>query len=347
MAAERELEARLEEWAGCAAPRAAEVAAAVAALAGACLEIAALVARGGIDEALSAPTGQRSGIDEQKRLDVLANKAIVAALARAPVAAITSEELDAPLALDAGAPLLAAVDPIDGSSNIEANVSIGTIFSLLPARTGENLDPGFRQPGSAQLAAGFAVYGPQTTLALTLGDGTELYALDPASGRFALTRSGVQIPPVTREYAINSSNYRHWDGVVRTYVNDCMLGEAGPRGEDFNMRWTASPVADVFRILARGGVFLYPGDRREGYGHGRLRLLYEANPIGFVVEQAGGAASTGERRILDLVPEALHERVPVVIGSRAEVAYIERLHREPDLRERSPLFGRRGLLRDW
>jgi fructose-1,6-bisphosphatase I len=347
MAAERDLEARLDDWASSGAPRAIEVAAAVAALAVACVEIAGCIAQGGKEETLSSATGRRSGIDEQKRLDVLANDVIVAALARAPVAALASEELDAPLALEASAPLLAAVDPIDGSSNIEANVSIGTIFSLLPAPAGGDLDAGFRQPGTAQLAAGFAVYGPQTTLALTLGAGTDLYALDPVSRRFVSTRSRVQIPPHGREYAINTSNYRHWDAVVRTYVNDCMMGEDGPRGEDFNMRWTASPVADVFRILARGGVFLYPGDGRKGYTHGRLRLLYEANPIGLVVEQAGGAASTGEQRILDLVPHALHERVPVVIGSRAEVALVERLYREPNLRERSPLFGRRGLLRDW
>jgi fructose-1,6-bisphosphatase I len=347
MAGERDLEARLDEWARGGAPRATEVATAVSALATACVEIASLIARGGTEETLSSTTGRRSGIDEQKRLDVLANDVIVAALARAPVAAVASEELEAPLALDTTAPLLAAVDPIDGSSNIEANVSIGTIFSLLPASAGGEPDAGFRQPGTAQLAAGFAVYGPQTTLALTLGAGTDLYALDPATRRFLLTRSGVPIPSSTREYAINTSNYRHWDTVVRTYVNDCMLGEAGPRGEDFNMRWTASPVADVFRILARGGVFLYPGDLREGYRHGRLRLLYEASPIAFIVEQAGGAASTGERRLLDLVPHSLHERVPVVIGSRAEVAYVERLYREPNLRERSPLFNRRGLLRDW
>jgi fructose-1,6-bisphosphatase I len=341
------LDARLGEWARSGSPRAAKVAAAVEALAAACAEIAAIIARGALDQALYAPTGRRSGIDEQKRLDVLANDALVAALSRAPVAAIASEELEAPLPLAAGAPLLVALDPIDGSSNIEANVSIGTIFSILPSPPGEEAGVAFCQPGSGQLAAGFAVYGPQTTLTLTLGAGTELYVLDPASRRFVLTQSRVAIPPHAREYAINTSNYRHWDPVVRTYVNDCMLGEDGPRGEDFNMRWTASPVADVQRILARGGVFLYPGDRRQGYEHGRLRLLYEASPIAFLVEQAGGAASTGERRILDIVPNDLHERVPVVLGSRAEVAYVERLHREPHLRERSPLFSRRGLLRDW
>jgi fructose-1,6-bisphosphatase I len=347
MTADLDLEARLDAGARSGGPRAGEVAASLAALAAACADIAAVLARGAFEEALSAPTGRRSGIDEQKRLDVLANDTIVAALALAPVAAIASEELDAPRVLDAAAPLVAAVDPIDGSSNIEANISIGTIFSLLPACPGADPDAGFRQPGTAQLAAGFAVYGPQTTLALTLGSGTDLYTLEPATRRFVLTRPRVLIPPHGREYAINTSNYRHWDAVVRTYVNECILGQEGPRGEDFNMRWTASPVADLLRIFARGGVFLYPGDRRPGYEHGRLRLLYEANPIALLVEQAGGGASTGERRILELVPHALHGRVPVVIGSRGEVAYIERLHREPHLRERSPLFGRRGLLRDW
>jgi fructose-1,6-bisphosphatase I len=205
----------------------------------------------------------------------------------------------------------------------------------------------FLQAGQAQLAAGFALYGPFTSLVLTVGSGTQIFTLQRSTGKFLLTTHALDIPAATREYSINSSNYRHWDESIRTYVDDCMRGRDGPRGKDFNMRWTASPVADVFRLLTRGGIFLYPSDLRDNYSMGRLRLVYEANPLGWIIEQAGGAASNGLDRILDIVPTGLHQRTPFIAGSRTEVEYVVRLHHDPHgLGERSPLFGRRGLFRN-
>lgn len=316
-------------------------------IAAACAKISALVARGALAGDLGASTGVRSGVDPQKKLDIIANDAIAEALAGAPVAALASEELIEPLALADGAPMIVAVDPIDGSSNIDANLSIGTIFSLLPSLSGDGDPREFLQPGHRQLASGFALYGPYTTLTLTVGEGTQVYTLDPESGQFIQTVADCIIPIATKEYSINASNYRHWDDVTRTYVDDCLRGCEGPRGKDFNMRWTATPVADIQRILSRGGIFLYPGDLRDGYALGRLRLVYEANPLAFVVEQAGGAASTGRQRIMDAVPSQLHQHTPFIAGSRSEVEYLVRLLSEPHFpADRSPLFGRRGLFRN-
>ena len=242
--------------------------------------------------------------------------------------------------------LAVAVDPIDGSSNIDANLSIGTIFTVLPVVKGGGAAATFMQPGTKQLAAGFTVYGPYTTLVLTVGDGTHVFTLDEKRRIYVQTAGHVKIPVATREYAINASNYRHWDDPIRTYIDDCLRGREGPRGKDFNMRWTASPVADLYRIISRGGIFLYPGDLRDGYGLGRLRLIYEANPFAMIMEQAAGMASTGYQRILDIVPSGLHQRVPIVAGSNSEVDYVVRLHKEPhSLGERSPLFAKRGLFR--
>jgi fructose-1,6-bisphosphatase I len=244
--------------------------------------------------------------------------------------------------------LLVAIDPLDGSSNIDANVSIGTIFSVLPAPTGaSSIDArAFLQPGTNQLAAGYALYGPQTMLVLTLGAGTHVFTLDRTRDTFRLTAAHLSIPPVTREFAINASNQRHWDEPIRIYVDDCLRGAEGPRGQDFNMRWIASMVAEAHRVLTRGGIYLYPADGRYGYSRGRLRLLYEASPIASLIEQAGGAASTGHGRILELEPRSLHERVPLLFGSREEVARLDRYHLDPHpIGERSPLFGRRGLFR--
>jgi fructose-1,6-bisphosphatase I len=313
----------------------------------ACRQISCLVGRGALAGALGSETGKQSGADPQKDVDVRANDLIVTALKGAPVATLASEELEWALPINPGAPLAVAVDPIDGSSNIDANLSIGTIFTILPARANGADTSSFLQPGTSQLAAGFAVYGPYTTLVITVGQGTLMFTLDRGTGRFMLTHSSVAIPPATREYSINASNYRHWDEPIRTYVDDCMRGRDGPRGKNFNMRWTASPVADVYRILSRGGIFLYPGDLRDNYSMGRLRLVYEANPIAWIVEQAGGAASTGYERILDLVPTSIHQRVPFITGSRTEVEYVVRLHHDPHgAGERSPLFARRGLFRN-
>lgn len=334
----------LAAWAGDDETRA-PLAATVLALAAACQRIASLAAEGPLAGELGRATGVKSGCDDQKALDVLANEELIAALRTAPVAAFASEEMAAPLLLKAGAPLLVAADPIDGSSNIDANISIGTIFSVLPA--GELGDEeAFLQPGTRQLAAGFAVYGPFTSLVLTLGEGTDIFTLDRASGVFRRTLAGACIPGRAAEYAINASNARHWDSCIRRYIDGCVKGEEGPRGKDYNMRWTASPVADIFRILRRGGIFLYPGDARQTYAQGRLRLVYEASPLAFLIEQAGGAASSGVWRILDMVPEALHQHVPFIAGSREEVEAAAKLCRDPESgRDQLPLFGRRGLFR--
>jgi fructose-1,6-bisphosphatase I len=340
-----DLGAFLDRWAG-GDPARADVAVTVFRISEACARIAHLVALGPLAGPLGSETGRQSGADPQKEIDVRANDLIVEALKGAPVATLGSEELEWALPLNPGAPLAVAVDPIDGSSNIDANLSIGTIFTVLPARAQGADTSSFLQTGTGQLAAGFALYGPFTSLVLTLGEGTQIFTLQRTSGEFLLTEPKVEIPQATREYAINASNYRHWDDSIRTYMDDCLRGQNGPRGKNFNMRWSASPVADIFRILTRGGIFLYPGDRRDNYAMGRLRLVYEANPLAWIVEQAGGAATSGTERILDLVPTALHQRTPFICGSRTEVEYLIRLHHEPHgAGERSPLFGRRGLFR--
>lgn len=327
-------------------PSRAGVAATLMRLAEACSRIGNLVSAGPLAGALGAPTGLQSGADPQKEVDVRANDLIISALKDAPVATFGSEELEWPLPINPGAPLAVAVDPIDGSSNIDANTSVGTIFTVLPVRCNGVDGSSFLQPGSAQLAAGFAVYGPYTSLVLTVGTGTQIFTQKRSTGEFILTTAGVSIPAATREYAINGSNYRHWDETIRTYVDDCLRGRDGPRGKNFNMRWTASPVCDIYRILVRGGIFLYPSDLRDNYTMGRLRLVYEANPLSWIIEQAGGAASNGHERILTLTPTSLHQRTPIIAGSKSEVEYVVRLSHDPHgLGERSPLFGRRGLFR--
>jgi fructose-1,6-bisphosphatase I len=223
-------------------------------------------------------------------------------------------------------------DPLDGSSNIDVNVSIGTIFSVLRKVNNQRgvSEEDFLQPGKQQAAAGYCVYGPQSTLVLTVGDGVVMFTLDRETGSWVLTEDEVKIPADTKEFAINMSNMRHWDAPVKRYIDECLAGKEGPRGKDFNMRWIASMVADVHRILTRGGIFMYPWDKREPNKAGKLRLMYEANPMAFLVEQAGGAATNGRQRILDLPPEKLHERVAVVLGSRNEVERVTSYHHELD-----------------
>jgi fructose-1,6-bisphosphatase I len=342
------LEAFLIDWSAADAGRN-QVAEAVSAVADACQAISRLIGAGALAGALGATRGDHGGGDIQKELDVLANNLLIERLRQAPVASMASEESAEPELLDARAPLLVAVDPLDGSSNIDTNVSVGTIFSVLPGA--RECLPGdaeaFLQAGSRQLAAGYALYGPQTAFVLTLGEGTHIFTLDRDDGVFRLTASHVKVPTATREFAINASNHRYWDEPIRIYVDDCLKGADGPRGVDFNMRWIASMVAEAHRVLARGGIYMYPADVREGYHRGRLRLVYEANPVGFLIEQAGGGASTGRERILELQPQSLHQRVPLLFGSRDEVARLDRYHIEPHpIGERSPLFGRRGLFRD-
>jgi len=296
----------------------------------------------------SADTGVNADGDNQTELDVLANEILIDAIWAAPVSYVLSEELDEPATLRAFEPLYVAIDPLDGSSNIDNNVSIGTIFSVLPmtkdAETGK-ATPEF-QPGVNQLAAGYVVYGPQTVLVLTVGAGTQIFTLDPDSNEFRLTDQDISIPSTTSEFTINASNYRHWDHPVRGYIDDCLAGQDGPRDRNYNMRWIASLVAETHRIFRRGGIFLYPGDQRQGYGQGRLRLIYEASPIAFLVEQAGGRATTGYEDILHIQPGSLHERTSLIFGSGDEVETVERYHRElHPVGERSPLFSQRGLFR--
>lgn len=342
------LENCLIEWAG-SDERKREIAACVRALSAGCLKISDLLLSGSLYNSLDATTGKRTGVDLQKQIDVVAHDILVDAVRTAPVASLASEEADDAILLDGNKPLCVAVDPIDGSSNSTTNAPIGTIFSILPfskSASDVNINYPYIRRGVDQVAAGFFVYGPQTILALTLGSGTDLYTFDRSDRILKRTDHHVKIPPTATEYAINASNYRHWDQPIKTYFMDCNRGSAGPREKDFNMRWTASPVAEFYRIFKRGGIFLYPGDLRPGYKDGRLRLIYEANPIAFLIEQASGAASTGHERIMEIEPKMLHQHVPFVAGSREEVDYVMRLHNEPLADgERSPLFRRRGLFR--
>ena len=322
------------------------VAETVLALAETSINLSELVGQGALAGKFGRVIARTGENDEQKEIDVLANNMIAEALKPVPVAALASEEAVEPIALQSNAPLLVATDPLDGSSNVDANVSFGTIFSILPRHPSSSGEAAFLRPGSHQLAAGFVLYGPQTLLVLTVGLGTHVFTLDKATRTYHITARSIAIPPETNEYAINSSNARHWDEPIRIYIHDCENGANGPRGRDFNMRWTGSPVADIYRILTRGGIYLYPGDRRKGFQQGRIRLIYEANPLSWIIEQAGGRASTGKERMLDVVPIALHQKTPLICGSRDEVDRVMRIYSGQEFKgERSPLFGRRGLFR--
>jgi fructose-1,6-bisphosphatase I len=323
-----------------------QVAETVLAFAETSIRLSELVGRGALGGKFGRVIARAGDNDEQKEIDILANDMIAAELRTAPVAALASEESLEPIALQPDAPLLVATDPLDGSSNVDANVSFGTIFSVLPRHPSSTGEAAFLRPGSHQLAAGFVVYGPQTVLALTVGHGTHIFTLDKAEHTYRLTTRSVSMPPESNEYAINASNARHWDDPIRIYIHDCENGANGPRGQDFNMRWTGSPVADIFRILTRGGIYLYPGDRRKGFQQGRIRLIYEANPFAWIIEQAGGRATTGRERVLDVVPTGLHQKTPLICGSRDEVDRVMRIYSGQEFKgERSPLFGRRGLFR--
>jgi fructose-1,6-bisphosphatase I len=320
----------------------------IAEIAVASAEVAELIALGRLYGSIGASTDHKNTDgDVQKQLDLIADEKFVAALRRAPVAIVVSEELNEPLVLQEGAPIVVAIDPLDGSSNIDANVSIGTIFSILPVIAGAS-DPAahFLQPGRTQLAAGFAVYGPQTSLVLAIAGKTQIFTLDRRIGQFIRTSADVQIKEDATEYAINASNYRHWDPSVRIFIDDCVQGADGPFGRNYNMRWVASLVAEAYRILLRGGLFLYPGDHREGYADGRLRLTYEANPMALIAENAGGAATDGHRRILDILPAGIHVRSPLIFGSHYLVDLVSRFYADPHFSpERAPLFAQRGLMR--
>ena len=287
---------------------------AVAALATVAVELSTLIRHAESTAQLGAMRGSANADgDAQKKLDVLADEMILSALSDCVgVAAYLSEERDDAVTLHDGGDIIVASDPLDGSTNIDTNVSIGTIFSILPAAGGH------LQPGRNQLASGIFVYGPQTTLLVTFGDGVLAFQL-AEDGLFHNMDWRVQIPPKTSEFSINASNSRHWTAPVSRYINDCLAGDAGPRQRDFNMRWVGSLVADSWRIFRRGGIFLYPADARKGYETGRLRLVYEASPMAMLVSQAGGRASDGQQDILDITPTSLHQRVPLVFGSANEV----------------------------
>ena len=335
----------LAAWAGHDAGRE-PVAATLIAIAQASARLSKLVAEGPLAGELGAIVGESRDGDGQKALDVRANDLLREALQDAPVAALASEEDAEPVALRAGAPVAVAIDPLDGSNNINANAPIATICSLMPSDAGADPGAAFQLPGDRQLAAAFALYGPHTSLVLTVRRGVQIFTLDRRDGVFRLTRPAAIIPTGRHEYAINASNQRHWAWPVRAYVEDCLAGEEGPRGSNYNMRWLACVAAEVFRILLRGGVYLYPGDQRPGYQQGRLRLLYEANPLAVIVEEAGGVASNSLERILSIVPKGTHQRVPLILGARDEVERITAHHAlsQPSC-GRPALFGKRGLFR--
>ncbi len=290
----------------------------------ACKSISHSVNKGALGEVLGSAGSENVQGEIQKKLDIIANEVLIEANEwGGHLAAMASEEMDdiyqVPNRYPRGEYLL-LFDPLDGSSNIDVNVSIGTIFSVLLKPEGVDVsEKDFLQAGHKQVAAGYCVYGPQTTLVLTVGHGVAMFTLDREQGSFMLTQEDVRIPEDTKEFAINMSNMRHWDAPTKRYIDECLQGSEGPRGKDFNMRWIASMVADVHRILTRGGVFMYPWDKREPNKPGKLRLMYEANPMSWLVEQAGGAATNGHQRILDIAPEQLHQRVSVVLGSKNEV----------------------------
>jgi fructose-1,6-bisphosphatase I len=299
----------------------------------ACKGISHAVTKGALGDVLGTAGTDNVQGEVQKKLDIIANEVLIEANEwGGHLAAMASEEMEGIYVVPNRYPqgeYLLLFDPLDGSSNIDVNVSIGTIFSVLKKPEGSNQgvsEQDFLQCGARQVAAGYCVYGPQTTLVLTVGDGVAMFTLDREQGSFVLTAEDVKIPEDTGEFAINMSNMRHWDAPVRKYIDECLAGKDGPRGKDFNMRWIASMVADVHRILTRGGVFLYPWDKREPDKPGKLRLMYEANPMGWLVEQAGGAASNGRQRILDIQPGKLHERVSVILGSKNEVERVTRYH---------------------
>jgi fructose-1,6-bisphosphatase I len=300
----------------------------------ACKTISHSVGKGALGDILGSADTENIQGEVQKKLDVISNEILLEANEwGGHLAAMASEEMESihpiPNRYPKGEYML-LFDPLDGSSNIDVNVSIGTIFSVLkaPEGMGAPTEAAFLQPGASQVAAGYAVYGPQTMLVLTTGHGVNCFTLDREMGSWVLTQSNMRIPEQTKEFAINMSNKRHWHPPVQRYVDEMLAGSTGPRDKDFNMRWIASMVADVHRILNRGGIFMYPADMRDTSMPGKLRLMYEANPMAMIVEQAGGAATDGRQRILDLVPHKLHQRVPVFLGSKSEVERVTSYHVE-------------------
>jgi len=318
----------------------------------ACKRIAYAVGKGALAGMQGSAGSRNVQGEEQQKLDVLANEIFLRTNEwGGHLAGMVSEELEHPYRIPDEYPrgrYLLAFDPLDGSSNIDVNVPVGSIFSVLACPQGMAGDEerAFLQPGARQVCAGYAIYGPTTMLVLTFGRGVHGFTLDREIGEFIYTHADLRVPEDTSEFAINTSNSRFWEPAVKRYVDECMAGKSGPRGKDFNMRWIASLVAEAHRILMRGGVFLYPRDEREQGRSGRLRLLYEANPIGMVIEQAGGRASTGYGPVLEVEPTGLHQKSGFVFGARHEVERIEQYHRDHNQKPYdAPLFGTRGLFR--
>lgn len=320
------------------------VGAVLAALARASVPVARRIQRGPLDGALHADVGPSHDDTAQKALDVFADGAFIEGLKGSGVRGVVSEERDDFVPLDGEGELLVVIDPLDGSNNIEANVTIGTIFSVLDAPAGALSNASFLQPGERQRAAGFFVYGPHVAFVFTTGDGVSVATLDPQTGVYRMTARRVRMPETSHVFSINASNARFWRPPVKAYIEDLVEGDEGPRGRNFNMRWVGSMIAEVYRILLTGGVYLYPEDSRPGYENGRLRLLYEASPVAFLIEQAGGKATDGYRSILSIEPGSIHARTPLIFGCKDKVDRIVRYYKDEAV-VGPPLFHKRGLLR--
>lgn len=314
----------LEQQTGNLTPELAQV---ISTIAATCQTIDQALQKGALAGVLGSAQHENVQGEEQKKLDVISNDYLIDALKIHPqVGGLASEELDEFTPAQENGKYLVLFDPLDGSSNIDINMCVGTIFSILPAKNAVTQAEDFMQAGNQQVAAGYVLYGPSTMLALTVGAGTVFFTFDPETQQFLLTSENIQVAADTKEYAINSSNQRHWENPVKRYIEELLAGKTGPREKDFNMRWVACMVGDIHRILCRSGIFMYPYDLKDPKKAGRLRLMYEANPMSMLIEQAGGASTTGRVRILDIEPTDLHQRVPVIIGSKNEVDLVTSYH---------------------
>ncbi|GEK44964.1 class 1 fructose-bisphosphatase [Acinetobacter johnsonii] len=314
----------LEQQTGNLTPELAQV---ISTIAATCQTIDQALQKGALAGVLGSAQHENVQGEEQKKLDVISNDYLIDALKVHPqVGGLASEELDEFTPAQENGKYLVLFDPLDGSSNIDINMCVGTIFSILPAKNAVTQAEDFMQAGNQQVAAGYVLYGPSTMLALTVGAGTVFFTFDPETQQFLLTSENIQVAADTKEYAINSSNQRHWENPVKRYIEELLAGKTGPREKDFNMRWVACMVGDIHRILCRSGIFMYPYDLKDPKKAGRLRLMYEANPMSMLIEQAGGASTTGRVRILDIEPTDLHQRVPVIIGSKNEVDLVTSYH---------------------
>lgn len=314
----------LEQQTGSLTPELAQV---ISTIAATCQTIDQALQKGALAGVLGSAQHENVQGEEQKKLDVISNDYLIDALKIHPqVGGLASEELDEFTPAQENGKYLVLFDPLDGSSNIDINMCVGTIFSILPAKNAVTQAEDFMQAGNQQVAAGYVLYGPSTMLALTVGAGTVFFTFDPETQQFLLTSENIQVAADTKEYAINASNQRHWENPVKRYIEELLAGKTGPREKDFNMRWVACMVGDIHRILCRSGIFMYPYDLKDPKKAGRLRLMYEANPMSMLIEQAGGASTTGRVRILDIEPTDLHQRVPVIIGSKNEVDLVTGYH---------------------